>query len=341
MVRERNSGMKHRKKAKVKKAKSVPDWARDIRELSGVLRCSTQEEFAARVGSKQGTVSTWLRGDEARRPSADTFIGMAGLAAQLNPKLASRFLRHAHISDETIFSIAEKLQGDQIIKVAPLIETGAAVLIPRFRETEHGREEAGPPVPLPVEFVPNPPATICLLVDEDSSGVASAPKGLFILDTSIGGTRNVIEYQERVVAAYIPAPTEGRYPNPNGIYVGRLKLFQRMNSRQPDRVWLNVYLVPLVVRPTAERLGIPSYLEPLNESFDETIEIGFHEEREAVSGLEWGDPNQVQARLAEIWSRVGPEFPLDEGVRIIGKVIGRLTGHLEASTDQRDRELRE
>ena len=37
------------------------------------------------------------------------------------------------------------------------------------------------------------------------------------------------------------------------------------------------------------------------------------------------------ARLNEILRKVGANFPLAEGVQILGKVIGRLTGHLDAS----------
>lgn len=290
----------------------------------GLDRVGKQSELAKLIGASESRIPEWMKGD--RLPSPDTLINLGRLALERGWPDPFFFWALAGIDTQTLRSMADKVQKRQYELV------GETVPISRFRYTEKGREEAGPPVPLPAEFIPNPEQTICLLIDEDSSGVASAPRGALILDISIDGTRNVVAYQERVVAVHMPGSAEDRL---HGLYMGRLKLDVTVYSKQPDRVLLDVYLLPLVFRSHSETLGFPSWLMPLRSEdiIDQAINIGFCDEPEGLSGIEPEDYNQLHARLDEIWSRVGLKFPLREGVHILGKVIGRLTGHLEGSAE--------
>ena len=198
--------MARRKKPRRKEEKRLPDWAKAIQELYEVLGCGTQEEFAARLRFKQGTVSTWLRGDETRKPSADTLIRMAEFAPK--PDLASRFLALANISDEAIFSVARKLETDRLREAAPLIKKGDIVLVSSSRETLEGREEAGPSVLLPREFIPNPRFTSLLQLDETSALNGFVPGDILVLDTRGTEAQKPGPFLGQVVAAKFIASTE-------------------------------------------------------------------------------------------------------------------------------------
>jgi len=149
------------KRVRRKKGRSLPDWAEAIHELYRALKCSTQKEFAARVESKQGTVSTWLRGDEARRPSADIFLRMSGKAAQIDPALASRFMGLANVSDNTIITIAESL-SKQIFM--PPHETDLVRVLPSEDSLE---ALAKGDLALPSRFIVSPAWTRYMIVDEE------------------------------------------------------------------------------------------------------------------------------------------------------------------------------
>jgi len=262
---------------------------------------ASQKALADALGLRQTVVSAWETGDNM--PSCEAWVKLASVAPSPDNLW---FLRQAGLDREIIIAAAKTLKENIVIRP----KEGEMVLIPRFRETEHGREEAGPPVRLEAEFVPNPLATICLEVSGPSD-VVDAPHGLFILDTSLVATANVWAVQEQVVMSDVPQlPGHG---NPAGLYVGRLRLQGSYDRRRPDWVWLGVLLLSLT------------------GSMHDRLQLGSYEDTEVMRGIAWEEADERDRRLAEMWRRIGLNFPLTEGVRILGRVIGRLTGHLEVS----------
>ena len=315
--------MARRKKPKLREQKSLPDWTKAIQELREALGGGTQEKFAGRLRSKQCTVSTWLRGDENRKPSADSLIRMAGLAP--NPDLASRFLRLAKISDEAIFSVARKLETDRFREAVPLVEKGEIVLVPRYRYTAQGREEAGPPVPLPAEFIPNQRSTICVVVDEAARGIVNAPRGTFIVDTSVEEAQELTQLWEKAVL--LDFQLEDRSFR-KGIYAGHLRLDRRISYVGRAGELAKQASLDMLTRRAFASLPLGEWRHP---SFDElrfetivgTDGVGrlrppTLEETDAIERLE-----------RETEERAPVEFRLPNGIRIIGQVIGRLSGNVK------------
>lgn len=310
---------------RTQKAVSVPD--EKVKSASGTARIGEilakfgrRVELAARIGVSESRISEYIAGK--RVPTPEAWIKLGKLALEHGLADPFFFWAQAGVDAQTLEAMASRIAEGRY----PLM--GDTVPIPRFRETSEGRQDAGPPVPLPVRFVPNPSATICLDVDEKSSGVVSAPRGLFVLDTSVLGTANVLAHQERVVMVYIPQLPGSYYPK--GLYAGRVRLQQRQHGSRPDWGWLGVFLLPLPERSRWASLGPASYETPLREDWGhESFEIGSYEEIDVMRGVAWENDEERSGRFADMWQRVGSNFPLTEGVRIVGRVIGRLTGHLE------------
>jgi transcriptional regulator with XRE-family HTH domain len=287
----------------------IPGFAKRIEELKEALGIKTQAEFGDKLKVSQSTMSAWLRGDKKRPPSAEAYFRLARLAP--DPDKAIWFLQQTGLDVKSVLLVANKLSkyGDAL----PV--EGDIVRIRRFRFTEKGREEAGPPVPLPAEFILNERTTICLLVDEKATGVANSPRGLFIIDTSVEGAEDLSALWNHVIML--------RYPGTpylqEGVYVGRLHLQdEASNAREPERARAIGRLAPLTGHGEESQVVEYPYL-------------GGHVEREAMRGIALDDKQARQLKMDEIRERARSEFRLDKGVRILGKVIGRLTGHLERS----------
>jgi len=280
----------------MKKVQSVGGQIVGLRKDLGM----TQLELAKSIKVGQPQVSAWE--GERDSPSPGAYLRLGTLAPKPEQKIF--FWKLAGLDEQSIVAAAHHISKG---RVAPPME-GEIIRVPRYRETLEGRRDAGPPVPLPVEFVPNPTATICLEVSGPSS-IVDAPHGLFVLDTSAAGTANVLVLQERVVMVDAPQLPGTRHPA--GLYVGRLRLQQSQHARRPDWAWLGVLLMSLT-------------------DFSESLQLGSYENTEVMQGVAWEDSNERDRRLREMWRRVGSNFPLAERVRILGRVIGRLTGHLEA-----------
>jgi hypothetical protein len=197
---------------------------------------------------------------------------------------------------------------------------GEMVLIPRFRETEHGREEAGRPVPLAVEFVPNPLATICLAVDEKSDRVIESPRGLLIVDTSYEGAEDLHDLWNGVIVLHYSAESflPGAYEE--GFYVGRLLLSDTSRSFLDSKATTITAFLQYI---SANRL---SQTPSIN-----VLPLGNYTDPESMRGLSPDDQEGFFRRWEEIKLRARSKFRLLRGIRILGKVIGRLTGHLEVS----------
>jgi transcriptional regulator with XRE-family HTH domain len=310
MVCERKMGMKRRKKATPRKVKSVPDWAQDIRKLSTVLGCGTQEEFAARVGSKQGTVSTWLRGDEARRPSADTFVRMAGLAIKFDPSLAARFLQQAKVSKETILSIANQISTEMIVHP----QKGESFLIPRVEKTAHGLRELGTSIVMPVELIPNPGSTYCF-------GVSFTP-GEFdewaIVDTSDAEAEGLGRFWGLPVLIEFTPGDRSRPLGLAGLEIGALYLEEDEQTPQ-GTPWYVRFLQPHIgglLLGASARIGM--WMESQDSRIDATL---VSDQNDFAAGRETQKEAASRALNAIRSDRASRAVRLAPGCKVIGRVI--------------------
>jgi transcriptional regulator with XRE-family HTH domain len=268
-----------------------------------------QSELARLIGVSESRIPEWMKG--TRLPSPDTLINLGKLALERGLPDPFFFWALAGVDTQTLRKMADRVRERQYELVGPTVP------VPRFRETLTGREEVGPPVALPTEFLPNPLATICLLVDEKSTAVVSSPRGLVILDTSFEGVDDLSALWERVVMLRY-APTVAAYEK--GIYVGRLLL------EQTSRTWRNAEaprfnaVLEMISRMKAADIARPRH-----------ILLGSCVDSEGMRGLAPEDLQGRSHRWEEIQARTRAEFRLPHGVSILAKVIGRLTGHLEVA----------
>jgi transcriptional regulator with XRE-family HTH domain len=280
-----------------------------INRLRTILGRMSGAELARRLGVSDSRIPEWNAG--RRLPSPDTLIKLGKFALELKLDDPFFFWALAGVDTHTL-----RLMADETVKWEYGI-AGSTVPIRRFEETETGRVEVGPPVSLPAEFIPNPVETICVLVSgEPSAGqplsiVREAPRGLFILDTSVEGTEDLRPLWGKVVMLHYTAePHDLYYP---GVYAGRLVLLD-----EP------------FIHHTPELAGTSGLLATLTEKAGlEMMFLGAYREPEGMKGIPLEDKDRRIQRMHEIHERALLQFRLREGIRILGKVIGRLTGHLE------------
>ncbi len=162
-----------------------------INHLNELLKVMTSARLSRLIGVADSRIPEWRRG--LRLPSPDTLIKLGRVA--LEHKLADPFFfwALAGVDTEGLRLMADSVQKRQYELAGPTVP------IPRFRETLSGREEIGPPIPLPTEFIPSPETTICSLISQQSLDVVDAPKGLFIVDTSVERAENLRDLWDRVV----------------------------------------------------------------------------------------------------------------------------------------------
>jgi transcriptional regulator with XRE-family HTH domain len=277
----------------------------------GLERVGKQSELAKLIGASESRIPEWMKGD--RLPSPDTLINLGKLALERGWSDPFFFWALAGVDTQTLRLMADKVQKRQYELL------GETVPVPRFRETEHGREEAGPPVPLPVEFIPNLASTSCLVVDEQPSRIRSAPRGLFLVDSSARDAQNLSGLWGKVIFADLALQEKNQGVFPNGIYVGRLLL-------QPDNVggWVTdalrrVAIFTLLAGRTYEvalRLGIWSHPSLGKLPTDPQLLARNH-------------MDEFDRLKEETEERAPAELRLDKGVRILAEVIGRLSGQTE------------
>ncbi len=267
----------------------------------GLEKIGTQSESAKLFGVSGSRIPEWLKGD--RLPSPDTLIRIGKVALERGLPDPFFFWALAGVDTQTLRLMADKLQKRQY-KLA-----GEIVPVSRFRYTEKGREEAGPPVPFPAEFVPNPATTICVIADEKSTALVDCPRGAILLDTSCEGAENLQALWSHVVLIDC---TPGKHlmtmSTRAGIYAGRLQLEGSQLPYPQDSARMDATLWSLIAEGW-NRHEVGHYLEP--------------------KGMEGVPPDDVQThirRWAEVRSRAISAFRLYPGFRVIGEVKGRLSG---------------
>jgi transcriptional regulator with XRE-family HTH domain len=283
-------------------AKKYKESAKRIRELRAALG-DLQGAFAKRLAVTQPMVSAWEGAKDG--PSSAFFLQLGSLASFPENLW---FWEQAGLSREVMMELARNLLPERAV---PLVD-GEVYRIPRFRETLQGRESAGPPLALPAECLPHPAQTICLVMDKKATGVVSCPRGIFILDTFVEGAEDLSNLWERVVMLQYP----GTPYLLQGVYAGRLWLRDDWQiSRHRDGARTSGWLVPLGEGTEPERVEYPylgEYLEP-----------------ECMKGISSDDAKARAEKMAEVRGRALSKFRTDKGIRILGKAIGRLSGHLE------------
>jgi len=275
-----------------------------IDHLGKLLEKMSSAQLSELAGVADSRIPEWKKG--RRLPSANTLIKMGGIALQYKLDDPFFFWSMAGVDPQTLRVMAARiLQIDYEI-------AGDTVPIKRFRETIGGREEAGLPIPLPVEFVPNPSSTICLVMDEKATAVSQSPKGVLLVDTSIEGTEDPAPLWGHVVVAS-RAWRQGSAAAEVRIYAGRLELeSQTYGLSKPNAISFQGQLV---------------FLE--RENIKGRLDLGSYEDLEGMSGVTRDDRLAWSQRMDEIKERARCNFRMIPEVKILGKVIGRLTGHLE------------
>jgi transcriptional regulator with XRE-family HTH domain len=308
-----------------------PSIGKRIRALREA-RHDTQAELAKCLGVTQGAISAWERDDKERAPSAEAFFRLANLAE--NPEDKVLFLGKAGIAPETITSAARKIAKDfvedHIERAKVLKDKGDVILIRRYRETAQGIEKAGPRVPLPTEFIPNPDSTCCFVVDELASGVIDAPRGLLVVDTSVEGTENLHDLLSRVILLWYK-PLYEFERRPQGIYAGRLGI-QAGALRKGDTVEL-VHHWSLQFLTSAAGLSMMSFLNLGTHSGILPFDFSKTPEKTNFSVVDLLDfvrgSEQRERMLSETRDRMLSEFRMVKGNKVIGQVIGRLSGNVK------------
>jgi transcriptional regulator with XRE-family HTH domain len=294
-----------RKGSRKRKAKPRPEYSIRIEALRGTLK---QREFAAKLPASPSRISEWESGK--RPPVAEGFYRLGSLAD--NPDDAIWFWKQAGLDDEKLLAAARKIAGERAKEGEPLFEKREVVLIPRFRQTAEGREKAGPPVPLAAEFIPNPDSTICVVADAKSTGFVQSPTGLLIVDEAIKGFEDLSESWGKVfILDYMPDGTL----EPKGLYVGRF--LPRHTLHDPQL--LSTLAILDVIRRDHEFQNLVLGRWP---------EIGTreYEERRAATGISEEDFVRLRKEQKE---RGVKEIRLHPGIKVLGQVIGRLSGNVK------------
>lgn len=271
------------------------DGAR-IRALRGG---ETQADFAKRFDVTQSMISAWEAGRDI--PSASIWLKLATFAKEAEDK--AFFLRRAGLGEEDILSVADKIRGDRSSPPAP----GESYKVPVFRETEQGTRPDGSLITVATKLVPNQGHTILLYVDEYSFGIPEMPMGAYFLDDSMSMAKDITACINHLAIMRYAAAREANAFIP-GLHAGRVRVQWYESNRAPDRIRLFATLDP--------EWDIQGIVLPL----------GCYEDNEGMAGMPPGDIEGRDRRKREILERVSRDFPLDERISIVGRVVGYFPG---------------
>jgi transcriptional regulator with XRE-family HTH domain len=294
--------------------KKQREISKRVRALRGSM---SQIEFAAALPVARSRVSEW---EAAKRiPSPEHFYRLGSLAPNLDD--AIWFWKQAGLDDKQILAAARKIAGELLSEADPLVEQGKVLLVPRFSYKSQGKEEAGPPVPLPAEFISNPKSTICALFDPRESAPRISPAGAFITDTWCRGVRDPRRLENRtLLVGVFPPQTKDRF-RIRGFHIGRLRLDEVIAtrvrgaiSRRQRPLAYEVSLQLLVAPGYSEDLELGRWSHPLFDQF-----AGFEE---STANAE--EKASLEIALRETEERGLRELRLHEWVHVVGEVVGDL-----------------
>lgn len=268
-----------------------------LRERLGL----SQDSFAKRIGVSRPAVSAWEVGRAVPPPA--NLVQLVEMADSAEVRMF--FIHQAGLDDQTIIRAAEAILQKQVAPLSP----GEAVRVPRFRDPGATIKSKNGDVPLPAEFVPNPSATICVEIDEDSPNVFG-PRGLFILDKSSEALQDLGAIcGHEVMLQYLP-DDEPKSPV-RGLHTGRLRVGSSFGSPSPE---ISVHM-HLDVKVSWGN-GALDVCQPY---------IKMDEPR----GMSEEDQFARRARVREVQAKALGALRLKPGVTILGEIIGHLTGHME------------
>jgi len=304
-------------RVEMKKKLEASQLIKKLREDHGY---STQKAFADALGLGQTVVSAWETGDNV--PSSEAWVKIGNLLPYPDNV---RCFKRAGIKPLAMLSAAAGIMAEQARAAEPFWETGTVVPVRRFREILRGREKAGPDVPLPSEFLPNPDSTICLVVDRKAAEVVvDSPRAIFILDESCKGAPEpgpsdghvvFVEHESR--AASIPGQQVRRE-----IYMGRLRFVFYVQPTAEWKFHASIVLTSLV--------GVPPYRKRV-------IGGSEYSAQNELAGLDPFDP-EIAAHPRVVSARnkarelALTQIELAPGWSLLGRVLGRF--HLEGQRNE-------
>jgi len=181
----------------------------------------SQAKFAELLGVQQATVSAWEV--EENVPSPEAWLGLAKLAPDPD-KLW--FWQQAGVDLEEMLSLSEKILKER--GAAP--ESGEVIRRPRLRVTPEGKEESGPLVVLPAEFMPTSGSTKCFILDKTSASFVFARGDIVVVDASDVKVPDLAltPFFDKIVLMEFNAESLRKdmphYHGPEGLFIGKLCL---------------------------------------------------------------------------------------------------------------------
>ena len=192
--------------------KKNPSIGERIKSLRGDM---TQAKFADLLKVGQTAVSAWELDENV--PSSEAWAKLGNLAPY--PENIW-FWQQAGMDEDKVLSAAEKLLRE---RGAPA-KSGEIVRVPRFGPTPQGREETGPPLILPAEFVPNPGSTSCFILDEQSARLPFAPGDMLLVDGSQVKPQDPRPFWEKIVLVQVTDKGTPDNPSPKTFFTGKLEI---------------------------------------------------------------------------------------------------------------------
>jgi transcriptional regulator with XRE-family HTH domain len=172
----------------MKESANVGERIKRLREA----QAPSQEKFADLVGVSQATVSAWELEDV--RPSSESWLRLGNLARYPENLW---FWQQAGLDPEKMLSVAGQILKEGGAPAKP----DEVFRVSRFRLTPEGREEAGPPLPIAADRVPNPGSAICLVLDEENARPAFSPGDTVALDTTDSDAKSLQSFWKQVILA--------------------------------------------------------------------------------------------------------------------------------------------
>lgn len=165
------------------KAARPGEWAEKIRELMDAAQLS-QTALAERIESElqgavsQGTVSSWLRGDERYTPSAKMLAQLGNVAVEfgLDP---SWFWERAGFDRKSLMAFASKLLRSKKVDEGEVVAISPASGIGGLPKTRARGELA-----ISAALIPNPLSTSYILAKDVRAETVFDPLDRLVIDTS-------------------------------------------------------------------------------------------------------------------------------------------------------------
>ena len=177
------------------KTLNVGDRIKVLREARGM----SQVKFADLIGVTPPTISRWEAGEVI--PPAEGCLRLGNLAPYPENLW---FWQQAGIDPEMMLSTAGQILRERGAEPAP----DEVVYVPRTSGTVQEGEEAGRPIPLPAEFVPNPLSIRCLVVDETLANSIFPVGDLILVDVSANNAEDLRPLWGQVVLVHLTRPKD-------------------------------------------------------------------------------------------------------------------------------------